>query len=46
MKQVGAFDLPSASKDAALLVDLPAGAYTMHAIGGTGVVLLEIYLVR
>ena len=43
---VGAFPLQPASKDAALLVDLPAGAYTMHATGGTGVVLLEIYLVR
>lgn len=46
MKQVGAFELPATSKDAALLLDLPAGAYTMHATGGSGVVLLEIYLVR
>jgi uncharacterized delta-60 repeat protein len=46
MKNVGAFDLPVGSKDSALLLDLPAGAYTMHATGGTGVVLLEIYLAR
>ncbi|MEO6001799.1 MAG: immunoglobulin domain-containing protein [Opitutus sp.] len=46
MKKVGAFDLATDSKDAALLLDLPAGAYSMHAQGGTGVVLLEIYLVR
>ena len=46
MKQVGAFDLPANSKDSALLMDLPAGAYTIHANGGTGVVLLEIYIVR
>lgn len=45
-KTVGAFDLPPSSQDAALLLDLPAGAYSMHATGGTGVVLLEIYLVR
>jgi hypothetical protein len=46
MKQVGAFELPTASKDSALLLDLPAGAYSMHATGGTGVVLMEIYIVR
>ncbi len=46
MQQVGAFALPADSRDAALLLDLPAGAYTMHATGGEGVVLLEIYLVR
>jgi hypothetical protein len=46
MKDVGAFELPASSKDAALLLNLPAGAYTMHATGGSGVVLLEIYLVR
>lgn len=45
-KQVGAFALPADSKDAALLLDLPAGAYTIHASGGEGVTLLEIYLVR
>ncbi len=31
------------SKDSALLIELPAGAYTLHASGGTGIVLLEIY---
>ncbi|MEO7598108.1 MAG: delta-60 repeat domain-containing protein, partial [Opitutus sp.] len=46
MKQVGAFDLPSNSTDSALLLDLPAGPYSMHATGGTGVVLLEVYHVR
>jgi hypothetical protein len=45
-KQVGAFELAANSKDAALLLDLPAGAYTIHATGGEGVALLEIYLVR
>jgi hypothetical protein len=44
MATVGAFALPATSQDAALLLDLPAGAYTLHANGGTGVVLLEIYL--
>lgn len=44
--QVGAFSLPQFSADAGVLLDLPAGAYSMHATGGTGVVLLEIYLVR
>ncbi|HUG09769.1 MAG TPA: immunoglobulin domain-containing protein [Opitutaceae bacterium] len=46
--QVGAFALPSDSKDAALLVTLPPGAYTAHvsgADGGTGVALAEIYVV-
>jgi hypothetical protein len=46
MAQLGAFDLPVDSKDSVLLLDLPAGAYSMHANGGTGVVLLEIYIVR
>ncbi len=45
MKRVGAFTLPANSKDSALLLDLPASAYTLHATGGTGVVLLEIYIV-
>jgi hypothetical protein len=46
MKQVGAFDLGFGSKDAALLLDLSPGAYTMHSTGGEGIVLMEIYLVR
>ena len=44
--QVGAFTLPSSSKDAALLVTLPAGAYTVQVSGvasGTGVALVETY---
>ncbi|MBE2212390.1 MAG: hypothetical protein IAE82_00855 [Opitutaceae bacterium] len=45
--QIGAFPLPDGSKDAAYLVELPPGAYTVHlttfgATGGTG--LLEIYV--
>ena len=43
---VGAFPLPSGSKDAALLVTLSAGSYTAQAsgVGGTsGVALVEIY---
>jgi hypothetical protein len=46
---VGAFTLPAGSKDAALLVELPTGAYTVQLLaadGGTGVGLLEIYEVR
>jgi hypothetical protein len=49
MQQVGAFTLPAASKDAAVLLDLPAGVYSVQATGiGTpaGVTLIEIYLVR
>jgi hypothetical protein len=46
MAQVGAFDLPKTSKDSVLLLNLPAGAYSMHATGGTGVVLLEVYIVQ
>jgi hypothetical protein len=46
--QVGAFPLANDSADAALLVELPPGAYTAHvepASGGAGEVLLEIYRV-
>ena len=42
----GAFDLPAGSRDAALLVRLPPGGYTVQATGadgGTGVALVEIY---
>jgi hypothetical protein len=44
--QVGAFSLPPASLDAAVLTSLAAGSYTAQvtgADGGTGVVLLEAY---
>ncbi len=44
--QVGAFALPAASKDAALLVTLQPGAYTVIVSGvgeTTGVALIEIY---
>jgi len=46
--QVFAFSLPVGSKDAALLVTLEPGSYTVHVsgVGGTqGVALLELYLV-
>jgi len=45
----GAFALPDGSRDAALLVDLPAGAYTANVSGvgnTTGTALVEIYVVR
>lgn len=44
--QLGAFALPADSKDAAVLLNLPPGAYTVHATGANataGVVLIEIY---
>jgi hypothetical protein len=47
--QLGAFDLPPGSKDAALLVNLAAGSYTVHATsadGTSGVALIEIYEVE
>lgn len=42
---VGAFSLPAASKDAALLVPLAAGTYTaqVSSAAGTGTALLEAY---
>ncbi len=43
---VGAFPLASNSKDAALLMELPAGVYTAHAAsngGSEGTALLEVY---
>lgn len=42
----GAFDLPSGSKDAALVVRLPPGGYTVQVSGAgrtTGTVLVEVY---
>jgi hypothetical protein len=42
----GAFGFNAGSKDAALLVNLPEGNYTVHtsvASGGGGVVLVEVY---
>ena len=47
--QVGAFPLPSGGKDAALLVTLQPGTYTVQITGvngATGVVLLEVYVVQ
>ena len=43
---LGAFALPSGSKDAALMLNLLPGAYTVHAsgaAGSTGIVLIELY---
>ncbi len=44
-QHVGAFALPTGSKDAALLVTLPAGLYsaTVGVNGSSGIALLEIY---
>lgn len=42
----GAFDLPTGSKDAALVVRLPPGGYTVQVSGAdrtTGTVLVEVY---
>jgi len=47
-KVVGAFDLATNSKDAALLITLPPGAYTVEVKGRDeeeGVALLEVYAV-
>jgi uncharacterized delta-60 repeat protein len=47
-RQVRAFGLPSGSQDAACVVTLPPGSYTVHAsgVGGTtGIALVEVYLV-
>lgn len=44
--QVGAFPLAAASRDAALVVTLPAGTYTIQVSGvnnGTGEALVEVY---
>ena len=43
---VSAFAIPTASKDAALIVSLPPGAYTAQvtgANGSSGIALLEVY---
>jgi len=48
MARVGAFALPDGSKDAALLVQVEPGAYTVTATGADGshgAALLEVYLV-
>jgi subtilisin family serine protease/outer membrane protein assembly factor BamB len=49
MRQVGAFAIPSTSKDAAMVVTLEPGAYTAMVSGvgaSTGVALVEVYEVR
>ena len=43
---VGAFPLPAASRDAAMLISLNPGAYTAQVSGGAGEVLLEIYFLE
>ena len=44
-REVGAFALPQASRDAAVVVTLPAGAYStpVETSSGSGIALLEIY---
>lgn len=45
--RVGAFPLATGSKDAATVITLPPGAYTVHANGvGNGAVLLEVYMLK
>ena len=41
----GAFPLAAGARDAALLIDVPPGAYTVHAIGKaeSGTTLIEVY---
>ncbi len=44
--QAGAFAFPAGSRDAAMIVDLPAGSYTIQTSGvgnTTGVALVEVY---
>ncbi|HEY1111597.1 MAG TPA: hypothetical protein VGE76_23280, partial [Opitutaceae bacterium] len=43
---VGAFPLNPGSRDAAIVRALDPGAYTVQVSGGSGVVLLEVYLVN
>ena len=45
-RAVGAFALLEGSRDSALLIDLPAGGYTLQVAGAentTGIALIEIY---
>ncbi len=45
-KSVGAFPLLAESRDAVVLVDLPAGQYTVPTVGnndGTGIAMVELY---
>ena len=43
--RVGAFALPAASRDAALVIELQPGNYTVQVggSGGTGIALIEVY---
>lgn len=43
--EAGAFQLESGSRDAALRVALPPGAYTVQVSGGTGEALAEVYAI-
>jgi hypothetical protein len=43
MAQAGAFPLSAGSTDAALVATLAPGRYTVLALGGTGMVLTEVY---
>lgn len=47
--QLGAFALPEGSKDAAFVVTLPPGSYTIQAVGvdgATGTAIVEVYVVE
>lgn len=41
----GAFALPAASRDAALVLRLNPGSYTAQVVGGAGEVLVEVYFI-
>ncbi len=43
MLAAGAFPFGANSKDAAIVIRLAPGAYTVHALGGDGTVLTEVY---
>ena len=48
-RTVGAFPLAEGSRDSALLVTLPSGAYTIQVSGAnntTGVALVEVYEIQ
>ncbi|HEU5078885.1 MAG TPA: putative Ig domain-containing protein [Opitutaceae bacterium] len=42
-ERIGVFPLAEGGKDAAMLVTLDPGAYTLQVLGGTGVALAEMY---
>ena len=42
----GAFAYDPGSRDAALLIDLPPGAATLHLTGAPGEALIEVYVIE